>query len=717
MNRFRFLPIFIILLLITACIPSEARPTSIPTVVTNTPEATAVPTETPLPTQIPATQTPLPEATAVTPQYIEPTLTPTPAYPLLPSENSLTLTVQNQWGGVPQAVLVDGSTAYLAVGPRLVAVDVTDPTAPRFLGQSPPASDILYDMVQIGTFVYGAAGQAGLVVLDVADPANIRLVDAGPGYSGANPPYAQAIDSSNGRLFVTNIGLLADDFTFPVDLIWFDLLVPTDPTFVGSMPVKDIEAFSVSNDLLFIATESGVQVADPQDPTQELSRIGEAEDVFRVKTAVHGNHLFLLYAGPEPRLFLYDITNPTAPEEIPQSQLFTPTFFGLATGNDNILATSFGHGEFGYCFSQITLVDITQPEAPQKTAEFDPQNCISDMMGSGELLYVTGLSGLQIYSTSDPANVQLLGSYTNPVGFQSVEDILPGESASYLLTNEGRGSTIASLDLNQPTPVVLSQTEPYTGSQPLQLLGIGQTLAATIWNSSMLLFDTSDPANLALLYTPTDDSEAFASLNGAALVGTSLYLPLQNQYSFNGDLGVFDLQDPANPQLVNSVPTGLQTFDAMVAGDGYLYLLEGYEQRNLAIIDIQQPLEPRLVSNFLLPDDASHLAVVDDALFALCSGDRCGSMTVIDVADKERPSIINQWQLPFAVADVLAVGQQIYILADDNTLRVLDASQPDQPKLIGLVDLPGWYGRLATTNNTLYVSASGAGLFAITTSP
>ncbi|MBK8902213.1 MAG: hypothetical protein IPM53_13590 [Anaerolineaceae bacterium] len=722
MNRFRFLPIFIILLLITACIPSEARPTSIPTVLTNTPEATAVPTETAQPTRTPLpTATPLPEVTAVPTRYIgptpTPTFTPTPIYPLLPSENSLTLTVQNHWGGVPQAVLVDGSTAYLAVGPRLVAVDVTDPTAPLFLGQSPPASDVLYDIVQIGTLVYGAAGQAGLVVLDVTNPANIQLVDAGPGYSGANPPYAQAIDSSNGRLFVTNLGVRTEAFTRPVDLLWFDLTTPTTPTFAGSMPLKDAEGFSATDDLLFIATESGVQIADPREPTQELSRIGNAEDVFRVKTAVHNNHLFLLYLGSEPRIFLYDVTDPAAPEAIPQSQLFSPAFFSLATGNDNTLATSFGHGEFGYCFSQITLVDIAQPEAPQKTAEFDPQNCISDMVGSGELLYVTGLSGLQIYSTSDPANVQLLGSYTNPVGFQTIEDILPGQPTSYLLTNEGRGSTIVSLDLNQPTPVLLGQTEPYTGSQPLQLLETGQTLAATIWNSSMLLFDSSDPTNLTPLYEPVEEGEALGSLHGAALVDNFLYMPLQNQYMFSGNLGVFDLQDPSNPQLVNTVQTGLQTFDTMVLGDGYLYLLEGYEQLNLAIVDIHQPLEPRLVSNLALPDDASHLAVVDNVLYALCSGDRCNSLTVIDVADGERPSIINQWQLPFTVADTLTVGQQIYVLADDNTLRVLDASQPDQPTVIGLLDLPGWYGRLTAANNTLYVSASMAGLFMVTTPP
>lgn len=705
----------IILLLIAACTPTETRPTVIPTVVTPTLEATAVPTETVQPTR-----TPLPTATAVPPRYIGPTPTPTPNppnYPMLPSENSLSFTLQNQLGGIPKAVEVDGITAYLAVGPRLVAVDVTDPVAPQFLGQSPPAGDMLYDIVQIGTLVYGAAGQAGLVLLDVADPTNIQLVDTGPGYSGANPPYAQEIASSDGRLFVTNVSVRTDDFTRLVDLLWFDLTTPTTPSFAGSMPLKDAEGFSATDDLLFIATDSGVQVTNPQNPTQELSRIGNAEDVFRVATAVHNNHLFLLYLGSEPRIFLYDVTDPAAPEAIPQSQLFSPAFFSLATGNDNILATSIGHGEFGYCFSQITLVDITQPEAPQKKAEFDPQNCISDMAGSGELLYVAGISGLQIYSTSDPSDLQLLGSYTNPLGIQTVEDILPGQPTSYVLTNEGRGSIIASLDMTQPTPTLLGQTEPYTGSQLLQLLAVDQTLIATIWNNSVLIFDSSNPADLTPLYAPPEEGEVLGSLHGTALMSNVLYMPMQTQYSFTGKLGTFDLQNPANPQLVSTINTGLKTFETMVAGDGYLYLLEGYEQLNLAIIDISQPLEPKLVSNITLPEDATRLAVVGNTLYAMCDGDRCQSLTIIDVADVERPSILNQWHLPFGVVDSVSIGQRLYTISSDNTVQALDVSQPDQPRVIGAIALPGWYGRITADANTVYVSASANGLYVLTTTP
>jgi hypothetical protein len=174
----------LIILLLTACTGTEARPTVIPTVVTSTPQATAVPA-TPLQataTEIdpPTSTPPLPAPTAVPTRYIGPTPTPAPAYPILPSENSLSFTLQSQFGGMPQAVLIDGSVAYLTVGPRLVAVDVTDPTAPQFMGQSPVLNDVLFDIVQVGARVYGAAGRAGLVALDVSDPTNIQLVSGGP---------------------------------------------------------------------------------------------------------------------------------------------------------------------------------------------------------------------------------------------------------------------------------------------------------------------------------------------------------------------------------------------------------------------------------------------------------------------------------------------------------------------------------------------------------
>ena len=469
-------------------------------------------------------------------------------------------------------------------------------------------------------------------------------------------------------------------------------------------------------DLLFIPTEQGIQVVDPQDPTKELSRVSAQQMIYQAHTAVHDNLLYLLYIGQQNHFTIYDLSDPTNPQVVPQDQPVVLNFFRELADNDNILATSYTMGEFGFCSSQITIIDLTEPETPQETAEFEPQNCISDMAGSGELLYVAGLSGLQIYSTADPANVQLLSSYTNPVGFQTVEDILPGESASYLLTSEGRGAYIVSLELDQPTPTPLDQTEPYSGSL-LELLATEQTLVAPVWNSGVLLFDSSNPADLTQLYAPPEPPEALGSLHGTALVGTMLYMPLQEQYAFRGNLGAFDLQDPAKPQRVGQVNTGLDSVEALVATDDHIYLLGGYEQRTLVVLDISQPQEPKLMGSIVVPADATRLTVIGSTVFALCDGYSCQSLTAIDVTDAERPSLINQWNLPFDVIDSATVGQQLYTISRDNTVRALDVSQPDQPKVVGSITLPGSYGRLRAFGDTLYVSAGSNGLYTLTTTP
>ena len=48
-----------------------------------------------------------------------------------------------QWGGVVQAVEVVGTTGYLAQGPSLVVMDLSDPANPQELGRA-----ILPDLAQ-----------------------------------------------------------------------------------------------------------------------------------------------------------------------------------------------------------------------------------------------------------------------------------------------------------------------------------------------------------------------------------------------------------------------------------------------------------------------------------------------------------------------------------------------------------------------------------------
>ncbi|MCZ7666454.1 MAG: hypothetical protein M5U34_04115 [Chloroflexi bacterium] len=48
----------------------------------------------------------------------------------------LTFKLLNQQGGAINSLAVVGQIAFVGVGPRLVIMDITNPTGPRILGQS-----------------------------------------------------------------------------------------------------------------------------------------------------------------------------------------------------------------------------------------------------------------------------------------------------------------------------------------------------------------------------------------------------------------------------------------------------------------------------------------------------------------------------------------------------------------------------------------------------
>jgi hypothetical protein len=194
-------------------------------------------------------------------------------------------------------------------------------------------------------------------------------------------------------------------------------------------------------------------------------------------------------------------------------------------------------------------------------------------------------------------------------------------------------------------------------------------------------------------------------------------MPIETQSSFTGEIGAFDLSDPANPQLVGRVDTGLELLNMMTLDGETLYVLGGIEPKQLVIIDITMPTQPALLSTMTLTENASRLTLVGNMLYITCENPICQTLTLVDVSDGQRPSILNQWQLPFDVVDAVTVSQQVYFTANNNIVWAVDASQPARPKVIGSIDLPGWYGRITAAESTLYVSASDAGLYELTITP
>jgi hypothetical protein len=105
-----------------------------------------------------------------------------------------------QIGGPTKAVAVSGSYAYVGVGPRLVILNVSDPSAPRMVGQTEPLPGAVWDVAVSGGYAYVAdEWYGGLRIIAVSDPAHPYEVGA---YD--TPGWAVGVAVSGGYAYVAD---------------------------------------------------------------------------------------------------------------------------------------------------------------------------------------------------------------------------------------------------------------------------------------------------------------------------------------------------------------------------------------------------------------------------------------------------------------------------------------------------------------------------------
>ena len=117
--------------------------------------------------------------------------------------------VVGQLGGTVRAIAVQGSLAYIGVGPRLVVMDVSDLAHPAVSGQSAVLPDIIEHVTVSGALAYVADGDSGLYIVNVSNPvapAEVGSYDTpGRAYDVVvNGSYAYVADGSNG-LYILNV--------------------------------------------------------------------------------------------------------------------------------------------------------------------------------------------------------------------------------------------------------------------------------------------------------------------------------------------------------------------------------------------------------------------------------------------------------------------------------------------------------------------------------
>jgi hypothetical protein len=612
------------------------------------------------------------------------------------------LSLQGQIGGSSYAVDVQGNFAYLGVGPRVYVLDISNTSAPKFMGQSGVMPGVVRSVIASGNYIYVADGKGYLRVLDVSDPAQPTEVA-----SLVENSYAQGLALDGTTLYI------ADN---PFGMRVVDVSDPLHPQKIGEVKIPGAtSSVDIDGSRAFLAgstDENNLAVIDISNPTQPVKTasivIPEAEGSVVHAVKVRDNYAYV--AAGNPGLIVVDISDPAQP--VKAGAFDTPWADGLVIeGNTLYLADQ---------IEGLYALDISNPKNPSQTGLLSLELFQKDLPGqrnmviqNGKVFFANGNQGMLVVDASlqptltEKFDVPLpgadwdvlvdnniayviadtLGLYTvdvtdpsqpNQVGFD-ISRISNGLRTPRGIALKGQYAYIADInngfsvyDISNPSePKELSRVEKPQGMTDVAVSGnyafVSMQEHEKREKRGMLVYDVSNPSQPSQVgFVNTDHSS-----NAVTVQGAYAYFPEFIEMIETGqpsNLFIFDISNPAGPVEAGKADTAINNPEAMcieVAGN-YAYVGDG--TKGLRIFDISNPAAPVEVGS--LPDIrmVEDLVVVGDKVFTASYA----YVSVLDVSKPAKPALEDMYISSGLSMGIDAVGNTIYVVDFDGGLVILN---------------------------------------------
>ena len=289
------------------------------------------------------------------------------------------------------AVAVDGNTAYIGAGVYLWILDITNKSAPAFLG-SVQLPDIVRGIAVSGGFAYIADYYSGLRVVDVSNPAfpdEVGFYDT--------PGLAFCVAVSGGYAYIADYYSLrvvdVSDLASPYEVGFYDT-----PGYAYRVTVSGGYAYIADSD-------SGLRVVDvsnPENPNEVgfYDTPGYADGV-----AVSGDYAYIV--DNDRGLRVVDVSNPASPYEVG---------FYDTPGHAGGVAVSGGYAYIADRYGGLRIVDVSNPENPNEVGFYDTPGHAEGVAVANNLVYVAdffcGMSILRF--TAAELSVSSISPSTGP---------------------------------------------------------------------------------------------------------------------------------------------------------------------------------------------------------------------------------------------------------------------------------------------------------------
>jgi hypothetical protein len=654
----RTITLFLLSILLVSCTPTTS---------TKFPTAAVSPTARALPNQAP-TRTPIPT----------PEATPTPL-----SGSDFILERTAQTGGRISGITVVGDVAYVGMGPRVAAIDISQPDKPQVIHQSEPLPGAVNQLVYIekasASFLLVSAGKY-VVLMEASHPdelESVQQLDLAGAISALVWDPQQDIGYIGGSIYqfpsnysgyISAIELTSDHH--------LQLLNSTD------MPERPL-SLALGHECLYAGAEGYrgglyyIQVKDQNVLSTPLLVIASTplEPLQPLSMQVIGDRLYLSYKS----IKAYDITHPNQPEQI-------------WSGGGNVVQSFNLDREKIYAFGWTILSEFVRYRlnAPEPVLG-SPVGITGSVTAVHNGNFLVAYDNLEIYQPINLDDLQLLGSFqapvTNAIGMAINE-------AAIFVVDYGIGFGSVTGDL-----LILDLPD-------LKLRG-GVLLEYPSWNwfSGMSL-------NNDRIYLATHDSLSVYGVSGVELtflghveingggVEAIAVLPdpirrllvVAQQAAENSYLQVFDLTDLGNAEWVGD-PLILEKGEIiqMLWSDSTLFALRRpVFQYDSVMLDRVSFNDSALTfqESLLVPSYVVAMALNSDFI-ALVSSE---ALSIVSAKAGEPLTLLTQAELPEVGIGVAFYKGSVLVAVGDEKgaaqLLAFDIQDPGLPKQNNGLDIP-----------------------------
>ncbi len=331
-----------------------------------------------------------------------------------------------------QMLAQDGMVLIADKNQGLLIVNASNPGSAYLEGvYNAPVHGFPMDVTCNSDRAFALLDLLGLSIVDISNPTQPH--ELGTDYStvqaGLRTPRQAAV--------VGNLVYMAD---VNHGLRIYDVSNPNQPNEIGSFNPEDngkIESVVVGGNHVYVTMnyhdprpdqQRGFRVLDVTNPSApyEVGRLALPYNAYRIE--LQGNLVFypdtleMKERGSPTELRVIDVSSSTQPVQVGRYDTTSTAPVDLSQGLAGIpmgaglssLAVQGNVLYLGDPYSGLHIIDISNPNLPQRLANWTEYPMFMDLAVSGNWLFIAGYGAVLALDVSDPANPRMVEMYQNP---------------------------------------------------------------------------------------------------------------------------------------------------------------------------------------------------------------------------------------------------------------------------------------------------------------